>query len=93
MERFISWGVRRYIGGPGRSWVFATVALLGYRLVRSVVGRRPVSHVAPVAKGEKVVIEHLPVTHGEQIKAERSQARAEKAERRLARKQARASKR
>ena len=40
MERLIYWGVRRYVRGPGRAWLFPSLAVLGYRVARSAFGRK-----------------------------------------------------
>lgn len=68
MQRIIFWLVRRYIGAPGRSWVFTAAAALLMRLVRSTVGRRQTLDLSDVKPGDKVVIEHLPISHKQQIR-------------------------
>lgn len=93
MERFILWGVRRYIGGPGRSWLFTTLAVFGYRVVRSTMGRKELVDVGGIGKGQRIVIEHLPVTHGEQLKEEKDERRSAKKAKRSARRSTRSVKR
>lgn len=87
MERLIQWGVRRYVGGPGRSWLFTTVAVLGYRAVRSTTGRREIIDIGSVGKGQKIVIEHLPVTHRQQLKDAKVAKRSAKKEKRATKKE------
>jgi len=87
MTRLISFLVRRYLGGPGRSWLFSSLALLGYRSVRSLVGRREVIDVGSIGKGSKIVIEHLPISHKSQIKAAKQERKAERRQRRAAKAQ------
>ena len=93
MERLIRYGVRRFIGGPGRSWVVTSLAVLAFRFVRSTVGRREVVDVGGVARGQKIVIEHLAITHGEQLREEKQLKRAGKRTRKASRRAAKADKR
>ena len=93
MERFIAWSVRRFVAGPARSWVFTSIAVLGYRFVRSATGRKEIVDVGNVGKGQKIIIEQLPVTHREQLKEEKLARRVAKRERRDARKDRRAERR
>lgn len=93
MERIIQWGVRRYLGGPGRSWLFTTLAVFGYRAVRSAMGRKELVDVGGIGKGQKIVIEHLSVTHGQQLKEEKDERRTAKKAKRSARRSARSIKR
>lgn len=84
MERLITFAVRRYLGGSGRSWLFAGLALMGYRGLRSVTGRRELIDVGKIDKGQKIVIEHLGETHASQIKAVRRERRATRSAKRKA---------
>ncbi|MEM8923774.1 MAG: hypothetical protein AAGD35_09730 [Actinomycetota bacterium] len=93
IERLIVLAVRRYVGGPARSWVFSAAAVLGYRFVRSRTGRREIVDIGGVGRGRKIVIEHVPETHATQLKAERTVKRAAKADHRQAKRQARAERR
>lgn len=78
IERLIRWGVARYIGGPARSWIYTSLALSGYRLVRGRTGRSKVTDVSKVGKGRKILIEHRPETHAQQLKAEKKAKKASK---------------
>ncbi len=69
IAKAVLWGVRRYIGGPGRSWLFTTLAMLGMRAAKSMTGRRELIDVSDVKPGQRLVIEHLPVSHKKQIKS------------------------
>lgn len=93
IERLIVLAVRRYVGGPARSWVFSAVAVLGYRFVRGRMGRREIVEIGGVGKGRKIVIEHVPETHATQLKTERKVKRAAKADHRRARRRARVERR
>ena len=97
MQRAVIWAIRRYTGGPGRSWVWTSLALLGLRVVRSATGRRELIDISSVKPGQQIVIEHHTISHGKQIKqfkAEKKVAdRAARAERKSAKRAAREAKR
>lgn len=92
MERLIQWVVRRYVGGPGRSWVYTTLAIFGFRAVRRTFGRKELIDVGPVGKGDKIIIEQLSVTHKQQLRAEKAARREAKKAKRVARRERRAAK-
>ena len=85
MERLIRWGVGRYLRGPGRTWLFPSLAVLGYRAVRSMVGRKEIVDIGDIEKGQRIEIEHLDVTHREQLKAEKAAKREARKARRATR--------
>lgn len=64
-----------YTRSPARSWLITTVATVLYRMVHKTVGRREVIDVSSIKPGEMIIIEHLPVTHKEQIKEEKRRRR------------------
>lgn len=78
LRRVLIWGVRSYVGGPAKSWVFTSAALGLYRLVRSVRGRREIVDLSSIKPGQKIVIEHLPISHKKQIREFRRTGRAER---------------
>ena len=71
LQRFLVWAVRSYMRGPGRSWVYTSLALWLLRIVRRVTGRRPVVERLSVSPGQNLTIDHLQVTHRTQIKEEK----------------------
>lgn len=71
LRRLIIWGVRAYIRGPGRSWIYTTLALGGLRLVRRLTGRRPVVETLEVSPGHPITIEQLEISHRRQIADQR----------------------
>jgi len=76
-------GLNYYLKSPARSWVITTVATILLRLVRSTVGRRELIDISSIKPGEMIIIEHLPVSHKEQIIDEKkSKRRARKESRR-----------
>lgn len=82
-RRILVWAVRSYVGGPARSWVFTSGALLAIRVVRSVTGRREIVDLSSVKPGQTLIIEHLPISHKRQMRDLRHE---KKAQRRVARK-------
>ncbi|MCP3988694.1 MAG: hypothetical protein GY724_06460 [Actinomycetia bacterium] len=84
MERLITFVVRRYFGGPGRSWLFTGLAVLGYRRIRATTGRRELIDVGKIPEGQKIVIEHLSETHAHQLKAEKRARREARSAKRTA---------
>ncbi len=86
-RRLVVWGIRSYVGGPAKSWVFTSAAVLGLRLVKSVGGRRELIDLSTVKPGDTILIEHLPISHKRQIK---DMKKAKRQARRTGRKQAKA---
>ncbi|MEM7271613.1 MAG: hypothetical protein AAF547_00910 [Actinomycetota bacterium] len=81
-RRLVIWAVRSYIGGPARSWIFTSAAVLALRLVRSTTGRQELVDLSSVKPGQTLIIEHLPISHRRQIRDLRQER---KAQRRIAR--------
>ncbi|MDH3293025.1 MAG: hypothetical protein OER95_01735 [Acidimicrobiia bacterium] len=73
--RLFQFALSRYVRSPARSWVITAVATLLLRLVRSTVGRRELIDVSNIKPGEMIIIEHLPVTHKQQMKNEKKAKR------------------
>lgn len=84
VRRAIFWAVRSYIGGPARSWVFTSAAMLLFRLVQRSTGRRELIDISPIKPGQTVLIEHLPISHKRQLKDFRREKRAARRSRRNA---------
>ncbi len=76
--------VRSYIGGPAKSWIFTSGAMLAYRVVKSVTGRRELIDISSVKPGETMLIEHLDVSHKRQIKEMKRSKRQARKDRRKA---------
>lgn len=87
------WAIRSYIGGPGRSWLFTSAAMLGWRLVKRATGRRELIDLSSIRRGETIVIELLPVSHEQQIKEMRQSRREARRARIGARREARRARR
>lgn len=74
-RRLFQLAIGAYTRSPARSWLITTMATVLYRMVQRTVGRREVIDVSSIKPGEMVIIEHLPVTHKQQIKEEKRRRR------------------
>ncbi len=78
LQRILSFGLQRVIGGPGRSWIFTSGAMALWRLISSQTGRRETIDLSNTKPGDKILIEHLPITHKQQMKAEKVAKKSDK---------------
>ncbi|MGF1597472.1 MAG: hypothetical protein ACFCVK_11185 [Acidimicrobiales bacterium] len=93
LRRAALWALGRYLGGPGRGWIYASAGSAVLRRARGLSGRRPVTERLTVRTGDQIVIDALPITHKRQMKDLRKEAtRTARAERRAARAEKRAAK-
>ena len=80
-RRILSLAVRSYVRGPARSWVFTSGAMLLLRSVRRVTQKSQVIDLSRSKPGDRFVIEHLDITHKQQIKDQKRTRKADKAAR------------
>ncbi len=78
LKRLITFGIQRSVNGPAKSWVFTSGAMLLMRLVSAQTGRREMIDLSNTKPGDKILIEHLPITHKQQIKEAKVAGKAEK---------------
>jgi hypothetical protein len=78
LERVIFWAVHRYVQGPARSWLYASLAVIAVRWVRSRIGRQELVELRPLPVGERIVVEQLPISHRRQIRDLRSKRKADR---------------
>lgn len=85
LSRLTKLAIAKAIGGPGRSWIYTSGFMALFRFAKNRTGRRQVIDISSTKPGDKIVIEHLGVTHKQQIKqfkaekkADKSSAKAEK---------------
>ncbi len=78
LTRLFKYGIAKGIGGPARSWVFTSGLMALFRFARNRTGRREVLDLSATKPGDKIVIEHLDITHKEQIKQIKTSKKAEK---------------
>jgi hypothetical protein len=71
LARIALWALQRYLGGPAKSWLFASIAVLGFRTVRRAIRGRELVETIPVGPGDRYLVEHLTTTHRKQLRAER----------------------
>ena len=76
LQRVLVWIVRTYIRGPGRSWIYTSLALWMLRLVKRVTGPHAVVERLQVYPGQHLTIDHLEISHRAQIKDEKRKRRS-----------------
>ncbi len=77
-NRLIASGVNSFIKGPAGSWVFSTAAIATFNFIRGRAGKREIIDLSGAGVGSKYVIEHLPITHKEQMKQMKAEAKRQK---------------
>lgn len=85
--------VRGVVRGPAKSWVFTSGALSLLKLVQRTKGRREIIDLSQTKPGDKIIIEHLSITHKEQIRDEKHAKKAGKKASKAEKKAVRAAKR
>lgn len=85
--------VRSVVRGPAKSWVFTSGALGLARFAKKTTGRRELIDLSDTKPGDRIVIEHLHVTHKEQLKDEKLAKKATKRDKKAVKKAVRAAKR
>lgn len=92
LQRLLTFGVQRVVGGPARSWVFTSGAMALWRFISSQTGRRETIDLSNTKPGDKILIEHLPITHKQQMKQAKADKKLDKADLKTAKKSAKADK-
>jgi|GEM_PF-6136073 len=59
---------RMVLSRKGSSWLFSTILMLVWKLLKKVFKRKELVDLSKSKPGDKFIVEHLPITHGEQIK-------------------------
>lgn len=72
LAKFVSFFIQRSVKGPAQSWVFTSVAMMALSWAKKKVAKSETIELQNLKPGDRYVIEHLPITHGEQLKAEKS---------------------
>ncbi len=78
-RRILSLAVRSYVRGPARSWIFTSGAMLLLRSIKRVTQKSEVIDLSRSKPGDRFVIEHLDVTHKQQMKDQKRARKADKA--------------
>ena len=68
LTRIFKLAVGKGLGGPARSWIFTSGFMALFRFARNRTGRRELIDLSATKPGDKIVIEHLDITHKQQIK-------------------------
>lgn len=66
--RLFKYAIYKTVSGPGRSWMFTSAAMALFRFTRKQMGRRELIDVSKTEPGDKIVIEHLEISHKRQMK-------------------------
>lgn len=78
LSKLVKLVIRKGIGGPARSWIFTSGFMALFRFARGKTGRRETLDLSATKPGDKIVIEHLDITHKQQIKQFKGEKKAEK---------------
>lgn len=92
LSKLITLAVRGVVRGPGKSWVFTSGAMALLKLVTNTKGRRELIDLSDSKPGDKIVIEHLHITHKEQLKDEKRAKKSAKHEKKATKRAIRAAK-
>ncbi len=77
-RKLLVWSVRRSFAGPGKPWLVSSGALMAMRMMKSVTTKSEVIDLSNSKPGDRIVIEHLDITHAQQIKAQKGAKKADK---------------
>lgn len=78
LTKLFKFAVRKGIGGPARSWIFTSGFMALFRFAKGKTGRRETLDLSATKPGDKIIIEHLDITHKQQIKQFKGEKKAEK---------------
>lgn len=93
LSKLINLAVRGVVRGPAKSWVFTSGAMALMKLVTNTTGRREVIDLSDTKPGDKIVIEHLSITHKEQLRDEKRAKKSAKKDKKATKKAVRAARR
>lgn len=77
-RKFLVWGVRLSVARPGTPWLFSSGALVAMSMLKSITTKAEVIDLSKTKPGDKIIIEHLDVTHAQQLKQEKAAKKADK---------------
>lgn len=86
LARLIPFLVRLVVRGPAKSWIFTSGAMALLKMAKKTTGRRELIDLSDTKPGDRIVIEHLSVSHKTQIKGEKQSKKAAKKVKRAAKK-------
>jgi hypothetical protein len=75
-RKLLAYTVRGYVRGPAKSWIFTSGALMLARFVQSKTAKTEIIDMSKTKPGDRILIEHLDITHAEQIKAQKAAKKA-----------------
>lgn len=92
IRRLLVMGVRGYVGGPAKSWVFTTSALVLWRMLSRATAKNELIDLSDSKPGDRFTIRHLDITRKQQIKDLKRAKKADKATAKMVRRDQRAAK-
>ncbi len=78
LSSLAKFAISKGLGGPARSWVFTSGLMALFRFAKGKTGRRETLDLSATKPGDKIIIEHLDITHKEQIKQFKGEKKAPK---------------
>lgn len=78
MRSLLKLAVRGYIRGPAKSWLFTSGAMLLWRAVTRSSAKTELVDLSGTKPGDRLIIEHLDISHGEQMKQLKKDRKAER---------------
>lgn len=78
LSKLVKLAISKGIGGPARSWVFTSGFMALFRFAKGKTGRRETLDLSATKPGDKIVIEHLDITHKQQIKQFKGEKKVDK---------------
>ena len=76
LTKIVKFAIRRGINGPARSWIFTSGFMALFRFAKGKTGRREVIDLSSTKPGDRILIEHLDITHKQQIKQIKAEKKA-----------------
>lgn len=89
LRQLLKYAIRATVRSPGKSWVYTSAAMLLLRVVSRSIERKELIDLSTTKPGDRLIIEHLEISHAEQMK----QLKRERKSERKAAKQAKKSSR
>lgn len=92
LRRLLSFGIRSYVGGPAKSWVFTSGLALLMGMISKATSKTEVIDLSSTKPGDRILIEHLDITHKQQIKDQKRTKKSDKVLLKNAKRQKKAAK-
>ncbi|MFT7598206.1 MAG: hypothetical protein ACI8TP_001127 [Acidimicrobiales bacterium] len=67
-RKLLTLAVRGTVKGPAKSWVFTSAAAMLWGFVTKKASKKELIDLSKTRPGDKIIIEHLDITHKQQMK-------------------------